>query len=280
MTDDEYQVLKIKVLKLTGIDFDSYKSQQMRRRLTFFIEKSNGMDVAAYCRKIETEKDSLVKLRDFITINVTEFFRDDWAFAELEDNILPALVRIKRTLRVWSAGCSNGGEPYSLAILLKSITGSSLHKILATDVDELSLAKAAAGGPYSLDSVKGVPDRHIKQYFTATDDDALWVRPEIRNMVRFAKHNMLSEPFEQGFDLVCCRNVTIYFTDEAKNKLNQQIHGSLNNSGVLFTGSTEFIHNATAIGFNKISNCFYQKGAVPVSVNRLVKDPLMQSVRR
>jgi len=280
MTDQEYQVLKTKVLKLTGIDFDSYKSQQMRRRLAFFIEKSNGLDVAAYCRKIETDGDALVKLRDFITINVTEFFRDEWAFTELENNILPALVRIKRTLRVWSAGCSNGGEPYSLAILLKTITGSSLHKILATDVDELSLAKAAAGGPYGIDSVKGVPEQHIKQYFTSTGDDALWVRPEIRNMVRFAKHNMLSEPFEQGFDLVCCRNVTIYFTDEAKNKLNQQIHGSLNNSGVLFTGSTEFIHNATAIGFNKLSNCFYQKVAVPVSVDRLVKDPLLQTVRR
>jgi chemotaxis protein methyltransferase CheR len=280
MTDEEYQVLKVKVLKLTGIDFDSYKSQQMRRRLAFFIEKSNGMDVAAYCRKLETENDSLVKLRDFITINVTEFFRDEWAFTELENNILPALLRIKRTLRVWSAGCSNGGEPYSLAILLKTITGSSLHKILATDVDELSLAKAAAGGPYGADSVKGVPEQHVKQYFTSTAGDNLWVRPEIRNMVRFQKHNMLSEPFEQGFDLVCCRNVTIYFTDEAKNKLNQQIHGSLNNSGVLFTGSTEFIHNATALGFNKLSNCFYQKGAVPASVDRLVKGPLLQTARR
>ncbi len=279
MTDDDYQVLKIKVLKLTGIDLESYKSQQMRRRLAFFIEKSNGLEVTDYCRKIEAEKDSLVKLRDFITINVTEFFRDDWAFTELENNILPALVRIKRTLRVWSAGCSNGGEPYSLAILLKTITGSSLHKILATDVDELSLAKAGAGGPYSLDSVKSVPEQHVQQYFTSTGDD-LWVKPEIRNMVRFQRHNMLSEPFEQGFDLVCCRNVTIYFTDEAKNKLNQQIHSSLNNSGVLFTGSTEFIHNATALGFNKISNCFYQKVAVPVSVNRLVKDPLLQTVRR
>jgi len=279
MTDEEYQVLKVKVLKLTGIDFDSYKSQQMRRRLAFFIEKSNGLDVAAYCRKIETDSDALLKLRDFITINVTEFFRDEWAFTELENNILPALLRIKRTLRVWSAGCSNGGEPYSLAVLLKSITGSSLHKILATDVDELSLAKAAAGGPYSFDSVKSVPERHVSQYFTSSVD-ALWVNPEIRNMVRFQRHNMLSEPFEQGFDLVCCRNVTIYFTDEAKNKLNQQIHGSLNNSGVLFTGSTEFIHNATAIGFNKISNCFYQKGAVPASVDRLVKGPLLQTVRR
>jgi len=280
MTDEEYQVLKNKVLKLTGIDLDSYKSLQMRRRLAFFIEKSNGLDVPDYCRKIETEKDSLVKLRDFITINVTEFFRDEWAFTELEKSILPALIRIKRTLRVWSAGCSNGGEPYSLAMLLKSITGSSLHKILATDVDELSLAKAAAGGPYSPDSARGVPAQYVNQYFTSTDADALWVKPEIRNMVRFARHNMLSEPFEQGFDLVCCRNVTIYFTDEAKNKLNQQIHGSLNNSGVLFTGSTEFIHNATAIGFNKLSNCFYQKGAVPVSVNQLVKDPLLQTARR
>jgi chemotaxis protein methyltransferase CheR len=278
MTDDEYQVLKISVLELTGIDLDSYKSQQMRRRLAFFIEKSNEMDVAAYCRKIKAEKDCLVKLRDFITINVTEFFRDAWAFTELENNILPALIRLKRTLRVWSAGCSNGGEPYSLAILLKTITGSSLHKILATDVDELSLAKASAGGPYSLDSVRGVPAQYVKQHFTSSAD-ALWVKPEIRNMVNFQRHNMLSETFEQGFDLVCCRNVTIYFTDEAKNKLNQQIHNSLNNSGVLFTGSTEFIHDARAIGFNKIGNCFYQKTVVPLSVNQLVKDPLLQTAR-
>jgi chemotaxis protein methyltransferase CheR len=279
MTDEEYQLLKTKVLKLTGIDLDSYKSLQMRRRLAFFIEKTNGLDVPDYCRKIEADRNCLGKLRDFITINVTEFFRDDWAFTELENNILPALIRIKKTLRVWSAGCSNGGEPYSLAILLRKISGSAQHRILATDVDELSLAKAGAGGPYSLDSVKSVPEQHVKQYFTSADD-ALWVKPEIRNMVRFQRHNMLSEPFEQGFDLVCCRNVTIYFTDEAKNKLNQQIHSSLNNSGVLFTGSTEFIHNATAIGFNKLSNCFYQKVAVPVSLNRLLKEPLLQTARR
>jgi len=142
MIDEEYQLLQTKVLKLTGIDLDSYKSLQMRRRLAFIIEKTNGLDVAAYCGKIEADRDCPGKLRDFITINVTEFFRD------------------------------------------------------------------------------------------------------------------------------------------AKNKLNQQIRSSLNNSGVLFTGSTEFIHNATAIGFKKLSNCFYQKAAVPVSVNQPLKEPLLQTVRR
>jgi chemotaxis protein methyltransferase CheR len=279
MTDEEYQVLKTKVVKLTGIDLDSYKSQQMRRRLAFFVEKINGLDTAAYCQKIEADKDCVVKLRDYLTINVTEFFRDCWAFGELEKNILPALIRKKKTLRIWSAGCSNGGEPYSLAILLKAIAGSAQHEIVATDVDELCLAKAGAGGPYNADSVKGVPASHMQQYFTSSSD-GLRVKPEIRNMVRFQRHNILSEPFEQGFDLVCCRNVTIYFTDEAKNKLNQQIHNSLNYGGVLFIGATEFIHNAAAIGFNKLSNCFYQKVALPVSINRLPEEPILQTVRR
>lgn len=279
MTDEEYQALKTKVLKLTGMDLDGYKSQQMRRRLAFFIEKTNGLEVTAYCQKIESDKDCLGKLRDYITINVTEFFRDEWAFTELGKNIFPVLIRMKKVLRVWSAGCSNGGEPYSLAILLKTISGSSQHKILATDVDDLCLAKASAGGPYSTDSVKYVPARYVQLYFTSSDG-GLCVKPEIRDMVRFQRHNMLSEPFEQGFDLICCRNVTIYFTDEAKNKLNQQIYSSLNNGGVLFTGATEFINNATAIGFKKLGNCFYQKVATPVSVNQVVEEPLLQTIRR
>ena len=279
MTDEEYQVLKREVLKLTDIDLDSYKSQQMRRRLAFFIENTSGLEVASYCKKIEVDKDSLGKLRDHITINVTEFFRDDWAFTELEKNILPALIRIKKTLRVWSVGCSNGAEAYSLAILLKIVTGSAEHKILATDIDELCLAKASAGGPYSRDSVKCVPEQHVKRYFTSSGD-ALWVTPEIINMVRFQRHNMLSEPFEQGFDLICCRNVTIYFTAEAKQKLNEQIHGSLNNSGVLFTGATEFMRDAEAIGFKKLGTCFYQKIAMPVSLDQIGEEPLLQTVRR
>jgi len=279
MTDEEYQVLKKKVMKLTGIDLDSYKSQQMRRRLAFFIEKTHGLSTVAYCQKIEDDRDCLAKLCDYLTINVTEFFRDGWAFSELEKNILPAFIKRKKALRVWSAGCSNGGEPYSLAMILRTITGSAHHEILATDVDELCLIKASAGGPYSPDTVKGVPPQYLRQFFTPASD-GLWIKPEIRNMVRFQRHNILSDPFDKGFDLICCRNVTIYFTDEAKNKLNQQMNHSLNCEGVLFIGATEFLHNTSALGFNKLGSCFYQKVTPPVSINRLPEESRMQTARR
>ena len=99
-------------------------------------------------------------------------------------------------------------------------------------------------------------------------------------MVRFQRHNMLSEPFERGFDLICGRNVTIYFTDDAKYKLNQQFHSSLNNGGILFIGAAESIPEAKAIGFKKLGDCFYQKIAVPVSFYQIGEEPLLKTTRR
>lgn len=267
MTDEEYAMLKNKVYGLTNIDLDCYKSQQMRRRLTFFIERTNAQDVITYCKNLERDNEYLKKLRDFLTINVTEFFRDDWAFSEFKNNVIPLLAKTNKKLNIWSAGCSNGGEPYSIAILLFEITARTDHRILGTDVDELSLLKASSGGPYATDTIKNLPQDYRERYFTSSEDK-LWITPKMRNMVRFQKHNLLADPFEKGFDLICCRNVTIYFTEAAKNKLNYMFHNSLNDDGILFIGATEFMTHPTEAGFKKISNCFYQKIKLPVSPDR------------
>jgi chemotaxis protein methyltransferase CheR len=259
MTDQEYMLLKKKVLTMTGIDLDNYKSQQMRRRLESFIENLYS-DVITYCRTIEKDEESLRKLCDFLTINVTEFFRDKWAFDDLEKNVLPGLIANKTRINIWSAGCSNGAEAYSIAMILNSLPRKISFQILGTDMDEISLSRARAGGPYRADLLKNVPPQYFSRYFSRDGDD-FWLQKEIRDRVVFKKHNLLSDPFEVGFDLIACRNVTIYFTEEAKDSLNRRFYRSLNENGVLFVGATEFMINALKAGYQKMGTCFYRKAA-------------------
>jgi len=259
MNDQEYAILKKKVLGMTGIDLDNYKSQQMRRRLTSFIENSS-CDVIGYCRMIEKDEASMRKLCDFLTFNVTEFYMDAWAFADLEKNILPGLLENRVHINVWSAGCSDGSEAYTIAMILLSLPRKVTFHILGTDMDELSLARARAGGPYKDDFLKSLPKHYLSKYFSCDKGRGeYWVNMDIKDRTTFKKHNLLADPFEKGFDLIACRNVTIYFTEEAKDALNRRFHESLKENGILFVGATEFMMNAMKCGYHKLGTCFYQK---------------------
>ncbi len=266
MTDQEYLFLKKRLLNITGIDLDSYKSQQMRRRLSAFIEGSAARDVVAYCHVIERDAPSLKKLCDFLTINVTEFFRDEWAFKDMQNIILPELVKHSSSLNIWSAGCSNGAEAFSFSILLKEMPGRLSFSILGTDMDDRSLEKARAGGPFKADSIKNIPQKYVTKYFTFKNGD-YWVNEDVRGRINFRQHNLLADPFEKDFDLIACRNVTIYFTNEAKDRLNQRFHNALNPKGVLFIGATEFIPDAMRLGFSKMGTCYYRKELTAVTSN-------------
>jgi chemotaxis protein methyltransferase CheR len=269
LTDQEYQFLKKKVLNMTGIDLEYYKSQQMRRRLSAFIENSSAKDVVAYCHTIEQDESGLKKLCDFLTINVTEFYRDAWAFKDLQNIILPRLTEKNDYINVWSAGCSNGAEVYTIAMLLMEGSKKVNFRILGTDMDELSLTKARAGGPYRDDMLKNMPKDLLTKYFNLQGAD-YWVRKEVQDKAVFKKHNLLADPFERGFNLIVCRNVTIYFTEEAKDQLNRQFYDSLHNGGVLFVGATEFMVNAIKTGYSKLGTCFYLKNTEVLSARTKV----------
>jgi chemotaxis protein methyltransferase CheR len=280
MKEQDYIILRDKLFALTKLDLDSYKSQQMRRRLAFYMETRNENDIYSFCKKLENDAEALHKLLDYITINVTEFFRDEWAFKELQKNIIPALIqRNPNKLRIWSAGCSNGGEPYSLAMLLREITGSRNHYILATDFDEMSLLKAKSGGPYTQDALKGVPSDFVKQYMKIEGEHSR-MHEDITSMVKFQQHNMLSDGFEENFDLICCRNVTIYFTKEAQESLYQRFNHALKFAGVLFIGATEFVTTPGAFGFVKLGTCFYQKTSTSlVTGQETQKEAVLQLIK-
>lgn len=246
---------------MTGIDLENYKSQQMRRRLSSFIENSSTKDVISYCRTIEQDEAHLRKLCDFLTINVTEFYRDAWAFKDLQNIILPKLMENNSNLNIWSAGCSNGAEVYTIAMLIMDSVKKVNFKIMGTDMDEVSLAKARDGGPYRDDMLKSMPRQFVAKYFTGENGNYM-VRKEVKDKAVFKKHNLLADPFEKGFNLIVCRNVTIYFTEDAKDKLNQHFFYSLKDNGILFVGATEFMVNAMKIGFSKLGTCFYVKNPV------------------
>jgi len=276
MRDLEYSYLKTRIKQLTGVDLDNYRERQMRRRLTSFISRTSAPSVVAYCRMVESDRTMLEDLRSFLTIKVSEFFRDPLPFEQLKTEILPQLLMDRTRLNVWSTGCSVGGEPYSIAIILDKLTPYAKHRIVATDIDVISLGKARTGGPYRSNEVRNVPTQLLREYFDVFGD-SYHVKDRIRQKVDFKKHDLLRDPFESGFDLIVCRNVTIYFTEEAKVRLNQQFCQSLSSGGILFVGGTEAIARARELGLTTLGHCFYRKQpadalrTLPVDEERAVK---------
>jgi len=212
MEDREYVLVQRRALALTGIDLRSYKSKQMRRRLGSLLRQSGYRSWFEYLRVMEKDEDVLQQFKDFITINVSSFFRDPEKFKQLRANILPALLRDRRFLSVWSAGSSHGGEPYTIAMLLQEDAPGRPHRILGTDIDRRNLEKSQAGGPYSHDDVKTVHPALLKKYFTREGSEYR-VADSIRRMVRFRYFNLLEDTVTGRFDLIVCRNVVIYFTE-------------------------------------------------------------------
>lgn len=258
MNDTEYAYLRKVLLKLINIDINQYKSKQMRRRLESFIQRRKPLNIAAYCRDLERDPQLLQALRDFLTINVSQFFRDQPQFTNLKSLILPQLFKRRSRLNIWSAGCSNGAEPYSIAIILKEMYPSRKHRILATDMDNTVLRVARNGGPYASRDVQNVEDHLLEKYFV-TSNDAYWLTDDIKLAVRFKQHNLLTDPYEGNFDLILCRNVVIYFTEETKRKLNIGFHNALRPGGVLFVGGSEIIMRESGVGFESICPYFYRR---------------------
>ena len=276
MRDLEYSYLKTRIKQLTGVDLDNYRERQMRRRLTSFISRTSAPSVVAYCRMVESDRTMLEDLRSFLTIKVSEFFRDPLPFEQLKTEILPQLLMDRTRLNIWSTGCSVGGEPYSLAIILDKLTPFARHRIVASDIDVISLEKARAGGPYRSNEVRNVPTPLLREYFDVFED-SYRIKDRIRQKVDFKRHDLLRDPFESDFDLIVCRNVTIYFTEEAKVRLNQQFCQSLSPGGILFVGGTEAIARAGELGLTTLGHCFYRKQPAdalrtfPVDEERAVK---------
>jgi chemotaxis protein methyltransferase CheR len=260
MNQEEYIYVKKKIRELTKFDLDNYTSGQMMRRLDGYISRTKTSGVEEYFKLLEKDVQELAKLQDFLTINVSEFFRDAAYFGILQNKILPDLLRQNNRLNIWSAGCSNGAEPYSVAMILDNLTPDINHRILATDIDNNILSQAKAGGPYRASDIRNVAKSFGLKHLTFKDG-SYWVAEELRKKVMFRQHDLTRDPFEKAFDLIMCRNVVIYFSVEAKKALKKKFYDSLKINGVIFIGGTETMLDAVDLGFERLLPCFYRKTA-------------------
>jgi len=268
-----YAQVKFTVKKLLDINLDYYKEEQMKRRLDSWLVRAGARCWPEYFKRLQTDEIELGRLRDYLTINVSAFFRDPERWQTLRQKVIPDLLesaaqreRAKGNalpvphLRVWSAGCSIGMEPYSLAILLEELTPSRRHYLLATDLDRGALAKALARGPYTADEVQNVNPLQRSRYFQV-GGPPFFMAESFAKRVEFRELDLLSDDFVPGMDLIVCRNVVIYFTEEAKVKLYRRFFEALRPGGVLFVGGTEVISHSGEIGFRSYGISFYQRPA-------------------
>lgn len=256
-TDKDWELFKQKLFAKSNINLNDYKPAQMQRRITNLMNRNGVNTYNDFYGLIDRDAKLYKEFIDYLTINVTEFFRTPEKFDELEKKVLPDLLSRSTKLNIWSAGCSIGAEPYSLAMILDEMTPGVRHRILASDLDIEMLAKAKEGA-YQTGELKAISPARLHKYFKQVNGNQI-IREDIKSRVEFVRHNLLLDKFETGFDLILCRNVVIYFTEEAKDGLYRRFLSSLKPGGVLFVGGTEAILNFREIGYQHYLPFFYRK---------------------
>lgn len=247
MSDDEFRRIADRVFRHCGIVLKEHKRQMVYTRLARRLRALGLGSFAAYLDLLDSPG-AAAELQDFanaVTTNLTSFFREEHHFEHLRTRVLAPRVAAGATrLRIWSAGCSSGEEPYSIAIAALGKGGPAAGRtadlrILATDLDTNVLARAQAG-LYKTDRLDGVPPALRTGAFVPREADMVEVAPALRAAISFRRLNLLHDwPFRGPFDAIFCRNVLIYFDAETKASLVSRFAALLAEDGVLYLGHSE-----------------------------------------
>jgi chemotaxis protein methyltransferase CheR len=254
LTAAEFDRLRELVHRHTGIALSDAKRELVYGRLAKRLRALGLQSFAEYCRLVETEQpEELQELTNAITTNLTAFFREEHHFQQLVGEVLPAAAKSRaasRRMRFWSAGCSTGEEPYSIAISLRE-TLAHLHnwdiRLLATDIDTSVVARAAQG-QYNTDRLKGLSPARCKRWFEAepSKPDVFTAASELKSLITFKQLNLLHPWRMQGpFDAIFCRNVVIYFDKPTQRILFDRIADLQEPGAWLFIGHSENLHHVT-----------------------------------
>ena len=234
--------LKKRILKERSLDVEQYKENYLKRRLAVRMRALQLTSYEDYAGYLDRNKEEYNTLFDKLTVNVTQFFRDPEIFFEFENVILPELMEEKSRIRIWSAGCSSGEEPYSIAISIEEVR-EKLEKmdfeyeIYATDLDDLSLYKAISG-KYEKRTMENIAKIRREKYFSFSGKEYT-VNESLKKQIKFVRLDLMQSFKENFFDIVFCRNVIIYFNRELQKKVMQSFYTSLKKDGVLVLGKTE-----------------------------------------
>jgi chemotaxis protein methyltransferase CheR len=267
-SDHDFQYLRELVSRETGIVITEAKRQMVYSRLARRLRILDLRDFKDYCQLLE--KDAEGELNAFInaiTTNLTSFFREPHHFAYLQNIIVPELLKKNarsRRIRIWSAGCSSGEEPYSIALAMAEVLPPEEGwdwRILATDIDTDVLAKAERG-IYPLERVSGISQPHLQRWFSrgyGVNQGLVRVSAELRGMITFKRLNLMDMwPVRGPIDVQFCRNVVIYFDKQAQKRIFDQFAERMMDGSCLFIGHSESLFKVSD-RFELIGQTIYRK---------------------
>ncbi len=246
VTADDFRFLADKVQDYSGIALSEGKEYLLESRLTPIAKKYGLADIADLASYVKENQDNsiLIEIIEAMTTNESLFFRDIKPFERLKDVVIPRLQKMtpeKKSFKIWSAACSTGQEAYSIAMTLLEMPEFAGYdfQIIATDLDFNVVEKAKEGLYTQFEVQRGIPINLLIKYFTQEGDQ--WrVKDVLKKHITFDKFNLLDDSAKFGeFDIIYCRNVLIYFTDETKIQVLDGLRSRMGRQTVLFTGSSE-----------------------------------------
>lgn len=265
-TEDDIRKLIGFINKQKGVDLAPYRESFVMRRLRVRMAQANAKTAYDYVNLIKKDPDEFNKFLETLGVNVTEFFRDREVFDSCRKTALSELIKKKQAsgnklLRIWSAACASGEEPYSIAIMLKEELQDNKDftvRIFATDMDKEALERAEKA-EYRAHDLRKLDKKTLEKYFTLGYNNLYSVNEEIRHLVRFQQHNLFTEPPLTFMDVIFCRNLMIYLNRQQQDELISTFYNSLNTMGYLIVGKVESVWNKQQFDLVALRDKIYRK---------------------
>lgn len=227
-----------------GIQCANYKEDYLQRRIQSRMRMNKMTSYSEYNSFLTTQEEEQEALRNALTINVTKFWRDPEVFNIIKRDVLPDIRRRKQKIRIWSAGCATGEEPYTIALMCheaKVLYPDVEVTIFASDIDREALKKAEKG-IYHQKALENLSESQIRRHFNEQQDGTFQVKQHLKDLVKFSRHDLMSgRGVTQYLDIILCRNVTIYFTEKQKDELARIFAPALSEGGYYVMGKTEYM---------------------------------------
>jgi chemotaxis protein methyltransferase CheR len=244
LTDPYFEKFRVLIYDSSGITFSNSNRPILESRLRERLRLAKLEDVGPYFDLIKRDAEEMKTFLDSITTNLTRFFRNQAHFDAMINYVIPDLIAFKRAkglekrIRVWSAGCSTGEEPYTIAMILKDKLPSDFaYDVTASDLSLKSLMTASQGF-YPEPRIQGIPENYLTRFFTKAGD-GYQVKDEVKNRVKFDYHNLKFDSGLRNLDIIFCRNVLIYFDEAAQKNVIDRFWTSMTNHGFLYIGHSE-----------------------------------------